>query len=86
MSLAAVVPFPAQNQNDIPNALRRLADGIEAGNYGDAHNIAFVIDCGDSAVRVGLYGATPVAGSTAHFLLHAGASRLMAHITDVIVD
>lgn len=73
---ATLIQMLDRNLTDIPSGLRALADGIEAGRYGDAHNLVWVIDCGDSRIDVGLLGAAPEPGVTAYFLLGIGARRL----------
>jgi len=64
-----VVKFPehyaAQN---IPEALRILADAIEAGEHGAAHTLLWVIDAGDGEIDIGLLGKAGETGITAHFL------------------
>jgi len=69
-----VVQFPASGVEDVPTSLRNLADSIESGNFGDAHNLAWVIDCGDGRVECGLAGKSPSSGAEAH-LLFAIAQR-----------
>lgn len=72
-----VVKFPARDLADIPAALRRIASEIEAGEYGDSHNLAWVIDCGDGRIECGLLGNAPEAGSLGHFLFCKAAHKLM---------
>lgn len=50
-----VVELPIGNVADVPAQLRHLADAIERGAYGDAHNVAWVCDTGQG-VEVGLCG------------------------------
>jgi len=71
-----VVQLDAGNIGDIPAALRALAESIEAGNFDDAHNLVWVIDCGAGRVEVGLMGRAGELGAVAHFLLSLGAVRL----------
>lgn len=70
---AVLVPFPENGVNDVAAALRNLADSVDAGNYGDAHNIAWVIDCGDW-IECGLAGKSASPGAEGH-LLFAMAQR-----------
>lgn len=65
---AALMQFPDRDIRDIPRALRALADKVEGGEFGDAHNLAWVIDCGNGQIETGLAGDAPQAGITAHFL------------------
>jgi hypothetical protein len=74
-----IVDFPAQNISDIPNALRTLADNIEAGDFGDAHNIAWVIDKGEGQISIGLLGQCSEPGTNAYFLFGLG----MRHIESI---
>jgi len=53
---------------DVPAALRKLADQIEAGEFGGAHNLAWVIDEGDSELSIGLMGKAAAPGAEAHLL------------------
>lgn len=68
MTTLKVVDLPNGSVADVPGGLRRLADKIEAGEFGDAHNLAWVIDCGDSRIDIGMLGSAPEAGPLAYFL------------------
>lgn len=71
-----VIDFPSPTIKDIPSCLRILADNIEAGEFGDAHNMAWVIDQGDGEISVGLLGQSSEPGTNAYFLFGLG----MRHI------
>lgn len=73
---ATLIQMPDRNLSDVPNALRDLADAIEAGKYDGAHNLAWVIDCGDSRIEVGLLGKAPEPALTAYLLLGLGMRRI----------
>lgn len=73
---AKLIRLPDVNLGDVPRALRALADAIERGEYGDAHNAAWVVDCGNGESLVGLAGAAPEPGATAHLLLGIGMRKL----------
>lgn len=60
----------------LPEALRRLASQIENGEYGDAHNLAWTIDCGDSRIELGYLGKSPEPACSAHFLFALAMRRL----------
>ena len=72
-----LVEFPGKDISSIAERLRDLASAIEEGHFGDAHNVAWVIDCGGGRTEVGYLGRAPgIAGADAHFLLHIGALKL----------
>jgi len=71
-----VVKFPEDDANNVVAGLRNLADNIEAGQFGDAHNLAWVIDKGDGAISVGLLGRSGSPGAEAHLLLALGLRNL----------
>jgi hypothetical protein len=71
-----IVKFPKINLADIPESLRRLANSIEAGEFGAAHTLAWVIDCGNGKISVGLLGEAAEPALTAHFLLTLGLREL----------
>ena len=73
-----VVEFPQRDVKDIPRMLREIANGIEAGEYGDAHNLAWVIDCGDSRIEIGLLGTAPEPGITCYYLFGKAMRKLEA--------
>lgn len=76
-----VVPFPEQYAAlDIPEALRALADEIEAGEHGAAHTLLWVIDAGDGRVDMGLMGKAGEVGYTAHFLAAVAQRKIEAGI------
>ena len=73
---ATLVKFPAQDLMNLPSGLRNLADSIENGDFGDAHNLAWVIDCGSGRIELGLLGAAPEAGGTGHLLFAIAQRKL----------
>lgn len=73
---AAVVELPAVDPTDLPNRLRDIAQQIEDGDYGDAHNLAWVIDCGDGRIEIGLLGRAATIGAELHLLLTTGALKI----------
>lgn len=77
MSALNVVPFPdLPGCVDVANALRELADEIDKGTKGDAHNLAWALDCGDGDIQVGLMGKAPEPALTAYYLLGLAQRRL----------
>lgn len=77
MTPLKVLEFPSSpGCTDVAAALRRLADGIEAGEYGDAHNLAWSLDCGDGRIEIGLQGKAPEPGVTAYYLFGIAQRKL----------
>lgn len=62
---------------DIPTALRKLADEIAAGDFGDAHNLVWIIDSGGGRLEFGLLGPAEAPGSQAHLLMSLAAHRIL---------
>ena len=58
-----------QNLADVPSALRKLADDIEQGRYGDSPGILWVIDGGQEEVTIGFLGNAPEPAVVAYYLL-----------------
>jgi hypothetical protein len=71
-----LIQFPDVDVGDIARGLRRMADDIEKGEYGDAFNLAWVMDCGEGHIEVGLLGRSPEPGAAAHLLFGVGMSKL----------
>ena len=71
-----LVHLPECNIQDIPRGLRAIADEIEDGKYSDAHNLAWVIDCGDGRLEIGMLGAAPEPGVTAYYLYGLAMRKL----------
>lgn len=72
--LAEVVSLYETNSRDIPAMLRKMADDIEGGTYGEVGEAAVVL-CGDTLEVFG-WGAAQDGCSSAT-LLQAGAMRLI---------
>jgi hypothetical protein len=72
---AVLLKLPEAHIGDVSGGLRRLADQIDAGEYGDAHAFAWVVDCGGH-IEVGMLGQTAEAGAVAHLLLALGMRKL----------
>jgi len=73
MAVAEVVTLYDSNARDVPATLRKIADQIEAGEYGTVGSAGLVV-LGDTMEVFGL-GASAEAPSIA-LLLHAGFMRL----------
>lgn len=61
-----VVELPIADIGNVADRFRSLAAMIEEGHFGDAHNVAWVIDCGDGRCEVGYIGRA--AGIAGYFL------------------
>lgn len=70
----SVVPFPEQPKADIPEILRKLADGIEDGTFERPSAMAYVFDTEDD-LQVGLVGLT--SEIHAFWMLSQGARYLL---------
>lgn len=64
---------------DIPAVLRNLADAMERGDYGQVHGCVVVWDADGVEVS---YSGTGEAAPNAFLLLHAGAAKMMAAVTE----
>lgn len=62
---------------DIPAALRKLADEVAEGNFGDAYNLVWAIDGGGGRLEFGLMGPAEAPGAQAHLLLSLAAHRIL---------
>lgn len=71
-----LIELPVNDITDIPTRLRSFAEQIERGEFGDAHNLAWVIDCGAGKIEVGLLGRAATIGAECHLLLCAGALKI----------
>ncbi len=71
-----LLKFPAQNVGDIPRGLRELAEQIEKGQFGDAHTLAWVIDCGDANIQLGLLGSCSEPGPVGYHLYGMAMRKL----------
>ena len=76
---ASVHLLRESNLLDVPGTLRRIADSIEAGEYGVVGGATVVLD-GDG-LEV-FYAGTGEAAPNAHLLLHAGAAKMMRAVMD----
>ena len=72
-----VVQIPSADIGDVPARLRSLAKNIEDGQFGDAHNVAWVIDCGNGRIEVGLIGPIAELAPSLHYLLSLGVQRVI---------
>jgi hypothetical protein len=77
-----VIQFPAPNMGDVSAQLRELADAVDRGEYGDAHNIAWVMDCGDNRTEFGLMGKSESSGANFVLLLNLALHKLMQGLSE----
>ena len=73
---AELLKLPASDMRDVARMVRRIADGIEEGEFGQAHNMAWVMDCGNGRIEVGLLGAAPEPSALGHLLFALGMRKL----------
>lgn len=71
-----VIRFPLPSLNDIPGALRLLADQIDSGNYGIVHGLAWVMNSESAGIDVGLLGGAAEVAPVTHYLLCLGQRKL----------
>jgi hypothetical protein len=77
MNKLNIVEFPTMPAaQSLPEALRKLANEIEQGEYGDSHNLAWAIDCGDSRIELDYLGKCSEPAAAAHFLFALAMRRL----------
>lgn len=77
-----LLKFEQPECNDVVTGLRNLANGIEAGSFGDAHNLAWVVDCGNGDVEIGLLGEAKEAGAELFLLLAMGTHKIISGVTN----
>lgn len=56
----------------IPEQLIELAKSIQQGDFGPVQKVAYVMDCGDGAIVVGLAGDTKSIAIETYFMLGIG--------------
>ena len=71
-----VITFPGGTNENVSEQLRKLADGIDRGEYGDAHNVAWVVDEGHGEISIGLCGKAAEPGTLAYFLYGLAQRKL----------
>lgn len=81
MSHLKVIEFPGADVRQVSAQLRALADQIDRGEYGDAHNVAWVMDCGDSRIEFGMMGQSESFGANFVLLLNLALHKIMADLT-----
>lgn len=70
--------FFAACVNDEPNVpvIDTMHALVEAGEYGDAHVLAWVIDCGNQRIECGLAGRSALPGAEGHLLFGLAQHKL----------
>ncbi len=76
--LAEVKPIPVKDVGDTVRGLRQMAQDIEDGKYPDDVCLAWVMDCGDGKVQIGMLGHSPSPGPEAHLLFAVAMRKLEA--------
>ena len=77
-----LLQFEQPECNHVVTGLRNLANNIEAGNYGDAHNLAWVINCGNGDVETGFLGEAKEPGAELFLLLAMGTHKIVSGVTN----
>jgi hypothetical protein len=72
-----VVELPTNSVGDISGGLRRLADAIDAGTYEDAHNVIWIVDCGNARIEFGMLGQSAEPGACALLLMEMARFKLL---------
>lgn len=76
--ISEVIPLGGGDIRDISAGLRALADGVDGGKYGGCHNLVWIIDEGGGELSVGMLGAAPEFGPTAHLLLGMAMAKIVS--------
>lgn len=73
-----LIEFPKANVRDIESGLHNLISDIGAGKYGAAHNVIWIIDCGNGKVEFGMLGDAGEPGPVAHLLMSLAQYKLIS--------
>lgn len=76
-----VVELPQHSVADVASHLRVIAEKIERGEFGQAHNLVWVIDTGDGKIEIGLLGQAGEPAAVTHLLLALGQKKLLDTLT-----
>ena len=68
-------PLPSAKLQDVPAMLRRLADDIEAGEYGEVQETAVVV----SGAELEVFGFGTADGAVTHYMLGCAMQKLQRH-------
>lgn len=79
---AHIVQFPISNIGNIPDGLRDLADRIDSGDLGAAHQLVWVVDAGDGDIQLGLLGRSASPGAEAHLLISSAQIRILRGVAE----
>ncbi len=71
-----LLKFPELNINDIPNGLRSLAERIKNGEYGEAINLGWIIQC-ENNIEYGFLGKSASPLSEFNLLLDLAKQDLL---------
>lgn len=71
-----LIKFPGSKLDDVPEALRRLADEIEAGALGDVHRLAWIAEVAGGEIGVGLIGQCAEPGPMTYMMLGLAKRRI----------
>lgn len=73
---ATLVKFPGSKLDDIPEALRRLADEIEAGAFGEVHRLVWVAEVAGGEIGLGLIGPCSEPAPVTYMILGLAKRRI----------
>lgn len=79
---AELVAFPEVDVRDIERGLQKLLDDIGDGKYGAAHNVVWVVDCGDGKIDFGMLGSAAEPGAVAYFLMAMAMQKLASAVAE----
>lgn len=71
-----IVTIDQPSAFDIPAALRNLATDIENGDFGNPHNLAWIIDCGGGRIEIGVLGKVSELAPVAYWLFGLAKRKL----------
>mgnify|MGYP003452347716 CR=1 FL=1 len=71
-----LVKFPGSKLDDIPGALRRLAEEIESGAFGEVHRLVWIVEVAGGVNGLGLIGPCAEPGPMTYMMLGLAKRRI----------
>lgn len=71
-----LVEFPGSKVDDVPEALRRLADEVESGALGEVRRLAWVIEAAGGEIGLGLIGRCAEPAPMTYMMLGLAKRRI----------